>query len=74
MTDQPDDDRDRPSDADAHADAHADAGEGGRRSVWSRRVAIALLVTFGAFVLLNVAVVLALLFRSVAPGAGPFGH
>ena len=73
MTDQPDDDRDRASDADAHADA-GDVGDGGRRSVWSRRVAIALLVTFGAFVLLNVAVVLALLFRSVAPGAGPFGH
>ena len=70
MTDQPDDDRDRALDA----DAHADVGDGGRRSVWSRRVAIALLVTFGAFVLLNVAVVLALLFRSVAPGAGPFGH
>jgi len=74
VTDQPDDDRDRALDADAHVDAHADVGDGGRRSVWSRRVAIGLLVTFAAFVLLNVAVVLALLFRSVAPGAGPFGH
>ena len=72
MTDQPDDDRDRPSDADP--DAHADVGKGGRRSVWSRRVAITLLVTFAAFVLLNVAVVLALALRSVAHGAGPFGH
>jgi hypothetical protein len=70
MTDQPDDDRDRASDP----DAHADVGDGGRRSVWSRRIAVALLVTFGAFVLLNVAVVLALLFRSVGPGAGPLGH
>ena len=70
MTDQPDDDRDRASDA----DAQADVGDGGRRSVWSRRVGIALLVTFGAFVLLNVAVVLALLFRSAGPAAGPFGH
>ena len=71
MTDQPDDDRDRAPDA--HADV-GDVGDGGHRSLWSRRVAIALLVTFGAFVVLNVAVVLALLFRSVAPGAGPFGH
>jgi hypothetical protein len=70
VTDQPDDDRDRASDP----DARADVGDGGRRSVWSRRIAVALLVTFGAFVLLNVAVVLALLFRSVGPGAGPFGH
>ena len=70
MTDQPDDDRDRASDA----DAHADVGDGGRRSVWSRRIAIALLVTFGAFVLLNVAVVLALVLRGAAHGAGPFGH
>lgn len=70
MTDQPDDDRDRPADA----DPGAEVGDRGRRSVWSRRVAIALLVAFGGFVLLNVAVVLALVFRSVAPGAGPFGH
>jgi hypothetical protein len=72
VTDQPDDDRDRA--IDPEADAHADVGDGGRRSAWSRRVAIALLVTFAAFVVLNVAVVLALVFRSIAPGAGPFGH
>jgi len=70
VTHQPDDDRDRTSDP----DARADVGDGGRRSVWSRRIAVALLVTFGAFVLLNAAVVLALLFRSVGPGAGPFGN
>jgi hypothetical protein len=74
VTDQPDDDRDRALDADAHADGRAGAGDGGRRSVWSRRVAIALLVTFAAFVVLNVAVVLALVLRSAAHGAGPFGH
>jgi hypothetical protein len=73
VTDKPDDDRDRA------ADTHPDAGQGmvddqadARRSVWSRRVAIAVLVTFAAFVLLNVAVVIALLYRSIAPGGGPF--
>ena len=70
MTDQPDDDRDRASDPDAHADVDG----GGRRSVWSRRIAVALLVTFAAFVLLNVAVVLALVLRSAAHGSTPFGH
>src|SRR5690349_4534740 len=63
VSDQPDDDRDRAPTADA--DDGADAGD--RRSVWSRRVAIALLITFTAFVVLNVAVVLALLVRSIAP-------
>ena len=74
MTDQPEDDRDRARTADADDRAEAGADTGDRRSVWGRRISIALLVTFAAFVLLNVAVVLALLFRSVGPGAGPFGH
>jgi hypothetical protein len=70
VTDKPEDDRDRAR----TADADDGAGAGDRRSVWSRRVAIALLVTFAAFVLLNVAVVLALLVRVVSPAGGPFGH
>jgi hypothetical protein len=70
VTDEPEDDRDRARTADA--DDGADAGD--RRSVWGRRISIALLVTFAAFVVLNVAVVLALLVRSIAPAGGPFGH
>jgi len=74
VTDQPEEDGDRvgTADADDRADAGADAGD--RRSVWGRRISIALLVTFAAFVVLNVAVVLALLVRSIAPAGGPFGH
>jgi hypothetical protein len=44
-----------------------------RRALWSRRIAIALLVGFAAFVILNVAVVIALVLRNLAPGGGPFG-
>jgi hypothetical protein len=44
-----------------------------RRALWSRRIAIALLVAFAAFVILNVAVVIALMLRNLAPGGGPFG-
>jgi len=46
----------------------------GRRAAWSRRIAIVVLVGFAAFVVVNVAVVLALLVRSAAPGGGPFGN
>ena len=44
-----------------------------RRAIWSRRIAIVVLVAFAAFVILNVAVVIALLLRNLAPGGGPFG-
>jgi hypothetical protein len=75
VTDQPNDDRDRPADSDPDAGLDMVDDQAGRRgSVWSRRVAIAVLVTFAAFVLLNVAVVIALLYRSIAPGGGPFGQ
>jgi hypothetical protein len=68
VTDQPHDDRDRPSTADDSDQT------GGRRSVWSRRIAIAVLVTFGAFVLFNAVAVLVLIYSSVSRGGGgPFG-
>jgi len=59
-----------------HPDRDGDRDEPatGRRAVWSRRVALVLLIGFAAFVVLNVAVVLALLLRNLAPGGGPFGN
>lgn len=42
----------------------------GRRAVWSRRVALGLLVTFGMFLLLNVVIVFLLAWRSVIEGQG----
>ena len=62
------DDGSNPSDHDSDEPAT------GRRAVWSRRIAIVVLVGFAAFVILNVAVVLALLLRNLAPGGGPFGN
>lgn len=56
-----------------HAGHEADEPATSRRALWSRRIAIAVLVAFAAFVILNVAVVLALLLRNLAPGGGPFG-
>ena len=48
---------------------------GDRRRRWSRWVAIAVLVTFGMFVLWNVVTVIALIYSSVAPGgSGPLGQ
>jgi hypothetical protein len=54
-------------------DRDADEPVTGRRELWSHRIAIALLVAFAAFVILNVAVVIALLLRNLAPGGGPLG-
>ena len=46
----------------------------GRRTRWSRWVAIAVLVTFGMFVLWNVVTVLVLvLTNATRNGSGPFG-
>jgi hypothetical protein len=45
----------------------------GRRAVWSRRVAIGILVAFAMFVLFNLVTVLVLAYRSVVEGqGGPF--
>ena len=50
------------------------AAPGGRRRRWSRWIAIAVLVTFGMFVLWNVVTVLVLIYSNLAPGgSGPFG-
>jgi hypothetical protein len=44
-----------------------------RRSTWSRRIAIGLLVIFALFVLFNLVTVLVLAYRSVVEGqGGPF--
>ena len=49
------------------------ADPAGRRAVWSRRVAIGLLVAFAMFVLFNLVTVLVLAYRSVVEGrGGPF--
>jgi hypothetical protein len=70
VTDDPDDRGDPVPDAQR---GKAD-DPGGRRSVWERRIAIALLATFGAFVLFNVVVVLAMLYSGAMRGGGsPFG-
>jgi len=61
MDDRPDEPKPTPSGAD------------GRRALWSRRLAIALLVAFGMFVLFNLVAVLVLAYRSVMQGqGGPF--
>lgn len=56
-----------------HPGHEADEPTTSRRALWSRRIAIAVLVAFAAFLILNVAVVVALLLRNLAPGGGPFG-
>jgi len=61
MNDQASDEPDTPTTATDPA---------GRRPVWSRRVAIGLLVTFGMFLLLNVVIVFLLAWRSVIEGQG----
>jgi hypothetical protein len=73
VTDDRDDQREHSHEADAADVADADADRR-PRSVWERRVAIALLVTFGAFVLFNVVTVLAMLYSGAMRGGGsPFG-
>ena len=42
----------------------------GRRAVWSRRIAVGVLVAFGMFLLWNVVTVLLLAWRSVVEGQG----
>ena len=61
MNDQPPDEPDLPTVATDPA---------GRRAVWSRRIALGVLVAFGMFLLLNVVVVLLLAWRSVMEGQG----
>jgi hypothetical protein len=51
-----------------------DEPDTGRRAVWSRRIALAVLIAFVAFVIVNIAVVLAMLYSSaIRGGGGPFG-
>ena len=70
MTDDRDDQRDGPPDADARPGNERDD----RRSVWSHRLAIAVLVTFAAFVLFNAVTVLVMLYQGATRGGGsPFG-
>ena len=70
MTDDPDDQRDGPPDADARPRQETDD----RRSVWSHRIAVAVLVTFAAFVLFNFVTVLVMVYTSATRGGGsPFG-
>lgn len=70
MTDDRDDQHDRPREAQP-----GDANDrDGRRSLWERRIAIAVLVTFGAFVLFNVVTVLVMVYTGAMRGGGsPFG-
>jgi hypothetical protein len=66
VTDPTDDDRERTADEPA---------EDQRRSVWGHRIAVAILLAFGAFVLFNVVTVLVLVLSSAAHGGGgPFGR
>ena len=61
MDDRPDEPKPTPSNSDD------------RRALWSRRVAIVILVGFGMFVLFNLVAVLVLAYRSVVQGqGGPF--
>jgi hypothetical protein len=70
VTDDRDDQRDRPRDPDARPGDDPD----GRRPVWERRIAIAVLVTFGAFVVFNLVVALVLVYTSAMRGAAsPLG-
>jgi hypothetical protein len=56
-------------------DDRPDEPDTGRRAVWSRRIAVVVLVAFAAFVIFNASVVLVLLLRSAGGGAGgPFGN
>jgi hypothetical protein len=60
-----DDDRNQPPDEPAP----------GRRSVWSHRVALGVLVVFAAFVIFNAVTVLAMIYANAAHGSGgPFGN
>jgi hypothetical protein len=70
VTDDRDDQRDGPPDVDARPAPETDD----RRSVWSHRIAVVVLVTFAAFVLFNLATVLVIAFASATRGGGsPFG-
>ena len=65
----------RMTDDDPEEPGQPDDAPGDRRRRWSRWVAIAVLVTFGMFVLWNVVTVIVLIYSSVAPGgSGPFGQ
>ena len=70
MTDDRDDQRDGPPDAGARPEPEpAD-----RRSVWSHRIGVAVLVTFAGFLLFNLVTVLVMVYTSAAHGGGsPFG-
>jgi hypothetical protein len=74
---EPDDGRDggegRPDGAPAPDDEPVDDWAGRRRR-WSRWIAGAVLVGFGAFVLWNALTILLLLYRSIGSGSGPFGQ
>ena len=70
MTDDRDDQSDRPHDAQPGDADDRDT----RRSLWERRIAIAVLVTFGAFVLFNLVTVLVMVYTGAMRGGGsPFG-
>jgi hypothetical protein len=60
VTDPSDDDRDHPTDDPVP----------GRRSVWSHRIALGLLVVFAAFVIFNAVTVLAMIYANAAHGSG----
>ena len=60
---------DRPADEPESPPAATDPA--GRRAVWSRRIALGVLVAFGMFLLWNVVTVLLLAWRSVMEGQGP---
>jgi hypothetical protein len=65
VTDPAHDDRDRPT----------DEPDGGRRSIWSRRAGLAILLAFGAFVLFNAVTVLVVVLSAASRGqGGPFGN
>jgi hypothetical protein len=45
-----------------------------RREIWSRRIALGVMLAFATFVILNLVVVLALVYSSaIRGGGGPFG-
>jgi hypothetical protein len=71
VTDDRDDQGDRPPEAQT-GDGERDGDH--RRSVWERRIAIGVLVTFAAFVLFNLVTVLTMLYSGATRGGGsPFG-
>jgi len=61
VTDDPDDQGDGPPDADARPAQETDD----RRAVWSHRIAVAVLVTFAAFVLFNLVIAYGLMMLDV---------